>query len=619
MKFVYYNEKKEKILEITIDKLRKLDKKYIIKDVPPIEEKYKKLLNNVSEEIYVLSPINDGEDFYLEYFNHSSFYEETDFTFEIGGLFSKTYARDDDKKQLSNLIDKIYNEDTEYRGTIKYLNDDGQLVKSIEGHYFKIEDKVILIHEDKSEVRRYREGILNNKNLGVAIYQENHFVEVNQKYADSVFKTREQLLGAAQDFTGMPIETQEMIKREIGNILNRKKLSYKAPIVSYTEDGDIRYYLNAEGSYIVYDNKPAVLFKVKDLTEQEKAKRLIERNDDENIRIKSTLNEIGGYSKTFISYANYPDFFSVTDNFYEVIEDDKRDYEFGKDTLRSFVIGEDLELYDNMIASLSPANPEVEFTCSIMTLKLNIKYIRNYFKRVYDSAGNAIAYISAHQDITEEATYSNSLKKQIYDKNELLKDKDILIKEVHHSIKNNLNIILSLIRMEEHFKNDPNEIIENTKTHIKAISVMHEKTYQSNDLKELDLKDYIDSIVESLLDIYASKIEYISKVNDISLNSSQATSLGLIINELVNNTVKYAFPDNNPGNIQIKLKRIDKNIEVEYRDNGVGIPDSVDFENPNSLGLIVIQNLTKQIDGKIEFSNDNGVCVKIVFKENESF
>lgn len=173
--------------------------------------------------------------------------------------------------------------------------------------------------------------------------------------------------------------------------------------------------------------------------------------------------------------------------------------------------------------------------------------------------------------------------------------------------------------MEEHFKKDPYTIIDDTKTHIKAISLMHEKLYQSKTLKNIELKEYIDSIINSLLEIYSSKIRYVSKVDDISLNSKQAGTLGIMINEFVNNTVKYAFPDNNPGTIELKISRIDKNIEVEYHDTGVGLPDSVDFDNPSTLGLIVIQNLTKQLNGNINYIYDNGLKLKLEFTEAEEF
>ena len=125
--------------------------------------------------------------------------------------------------------------------------------------------------------------------------------------------------------------------------------------------------------------------------------------------------------------------------------------------MREFILGEDLKLYDSLIASLSPINPEIEFVTSIMTLKLNIKYIRHHIRRIYDSEGNNIAFVSAHQDITDETSYANALKKHIFEKNEIIKEKDVQIKEAHHTIKNNLNILLSLIRMEKHENKDVQE------------------------------------------------------------------------------------------------------------------------------------------------------------------
>ena len=616
MKLVYYDRNFGKLFEIKVSKLEVINEEDLIDDVKKINDDYKKLFKRLKEEVFIFKALDDGEDFYLKYFNHINYFEQDDNYFRIGSRLSQTIARNDKAKNLINMLRDIYNGGDERQGIVKYLTNKGKLFKSLDFRYFKMCDQIICIHEDKTEVRMYRESTLNEKDLGVAIYQNKRFVEVNERYASIVSKSREQLLGAAQDLRGVPKEIAKTILEQVTAIENQEKRSYKTPMVSFDENGDIRYYINAEGSYIIYDNMPAVLFKIKDLTQQERSKRLNATNADKKIRLQSTLNELGHYSKTFISYAIYPDKFSVSENFYDVIEDDNHDFVFRKDTLREFVMSEDLELYDSMIASLSPTNPEVEFTTSIMTLKLNIKYIRHYFKRIYDSEGNAKSYVSAHQDITEEASYSNSLKKQIYDKNEIIKDKDIQIKEAHHSIKNNLNILLSLIHLEEHYNKDSEDIVEETKSHLKAISVMHENLYKSKNLESLELKSYVDSIVKALFEIYSSDISYVSHVDDISLNADQGSSLGLIINELINNTVKYAFPDENDNaTVEIKISRIDKLIEVEYRDSGVGIPDDISFDNPSTLGLIIIQNLTKQLDGKIEYSYDNGACFKLVFKE----
>ena len=278
-----------------------------------------------------------------------------------------------------------------------------------------------------------------------------------------------------------------------------------------------------------------------------------------------------------------------------------------------------MKFFEAKLASLSPTNTQVDFITRIMTLNFNIKYLQNHLEIVFDSEGNRKFLIGSHYDVTTETEYTNSLKKVIYTKNETIKNKEIEIKEAHHNIKNNLNILLSLIRMEEHFKNDPATILNDTKSHLKAISLMHEKLYQSTTNKDINLKEYLDSIAESLLEIYSSEITYVSNVDDITLNAKQAGTLGIMINEFINNTVKYAFPDGNPGTIELKISRTDKDIEVEYRDSGLGLAEDVDVNNPKTMGMIVIQNLTKQLGGSLTYHNDNGLRINLEFVEEEEF
>ena len=619
MKIAYFTYDDEKLFEIKVDKLESIDEEYVIKDVPPMEDEAIEFLGNLGEEIFILLPYNDGEDFYLRYFNHIEYFRDGNDNFKIGTLISHTVGRQDEDNNLVKMFQEVYRTGEKKTGILKYMNDDGKLLTYLDFRYFIAGDEIVLIHEDKTEVKRYRDNTLNDEHLGVAILQDGKFAELNENYAKYVHKTREQMLGSEYSLKGMSPKTRERVKKEIELLSRQKKVSYKVPLTSYNDDGSIRFFLNAEGSYINYDNRPAVMIKLKDLTQQEIAKNRIESSPDSKTQLKYTFEGLAKNSKTILSCGIYPDDFIISDNFYDIIEDESRSYPFDRMAIREFQLGEDLELYDSMWDSLTPANPEAEFTTSIMTLKLNIRYIRHHIKRIYDSQGNAKGYVSSHQDITDDAVYANSLKKQIFEKNEIIKDKDVQIKEAHHNIKNSLNILLSLMRMEEHNNIPADEIMDDTKTHLKSISLMHEKIYQSENLVDIDLKEYIDSIVKALFDIYSSKIQYVSKVDNIKLNSKQAKSLGLIINELINNTVKYAFPDGNLGKVEIRMGRLDKEIEVEYRDSGVGIPDSVDFDNPTSLGLTVIQNLTKQIDGKIKYTYDNGTCINIVFTEIESF
>lgn len=618
MKLVYFDFDGKKEFELPIDVLASIDDEYIVKDVLPMDESDTLIFDNMSEEIIVLQPYNNGEDFYLQYLNHFDYYIHGDNNLRIGSLLSHTICRYDDGS-LMNTIKSIYKTGVKKEGILKFLSDDGKLLKYLHYRYFKRGNAVIVITKDETEVRMYRNSTLNNEKYGVAIIQNNKVVELNETYAKSINRTREDPLNSNQEFMGMDIKTMQLDKKELESIARQEKLSYKSPVIKYDESGNLLFYLNAEASYITYNNMPAVLVKVLDLTQQERYKQFLESNSDSEKRRQSTFEDFIEHSTTFHSYGLFPDEFYVSKNFYEVIEDETKSYQYNRDTIESFILNEDLKFYKAKMESLCPKNTEVEFIIRIMTLNFNIKYIRSHVEMVFDSEGNPKYLMASHQDVTEETNYTDSLKKEIYLKNETIKNKEIEIKEAHHNIKNNLNILLSLLRMEEHFKKDPYTIIDDTKTHIKAISLMHEKLYQSKTLKNIELKEYIDSIINSLLEIYSSKIRYVSKVDDISLNSKQAGTLGIMINEFVNNTVKYAFPDNNPGTIELKISRIDKNIEVEYHDTGVGLPDSVDFDNPSTLGLIVIQNLTKQLNGNINYIYDNGLKLKLEFTEAEEF
>ena len=619
MKFAYFNYNEEKEFEVQVDILPSIDDKYVVKDILPLNEYDTEIFDNLTEELLVLYPINDGEDFYLQYINHSDYYKHRDNNFKIGSRISHTLCRNDINGDLMNMLRDIYKTGEKKEGILKFLSDEGKLLKYHHYRYFKRGNAVIGITSDQTEVKMYRDSTLNDEKLGVAIIQNNKIVEVNNNYARFIHKTREELLNSQHDFIGMSPKIATMVENELKAIERQEKLSYKSPIIKYDNNGNLLFYLNAEASYITYNNMPAVLVKVFDLTEQEKYKQFVENNSDKDKRVENTLNYLVKNSTTFLSYGLYPDKFFVSDNFYDVIEDESRSYPFEKNTLRNFVLNEDLKFFDAKIASISPTNNEVEFISRIMTLNFNIKYIRHHIQKIFDSEGKVKYLIASHQDVTDETTHRTSLKKEIYLKNETIKNKEIEIKEAHHNIKNNLNILLSLIRMEEHFNKDPAKILDDTKANISAISVMHEKLYQSKTLKDIALKEYIDSIAESLLSIYSSKIEYISHVDDISLNARQAGTLGIMINEFINNTVKYAFPDNNSGRIELKISRTDKNIEVEYYDSGVGIPDTVDFNNPKTLGLIVVQNLTRQLDGKIEYNYDNGCKINLEFTEAEVF
>lgn len=192
-----------------------------------------------------------------------------------------------------------------------------------------------------------------------------------------------------------------------------------------------------------------------------------------------------------------------------------------------------------------------------------------------------------------------------------------MIKEVHHRVKNNLQIILSLLNLDLRFHPDnPLDTVEATRTRINSMALIHEKIYGSKDLDHINLKDYIESEINELISMYcANNISKNFDLDDsIEVNIDESIPLGLIINEVFTNTIKYAFPNGECGNIFIELKKgDDENIILTIFDDGVGLPEDFNIDSTNSLGLVIIKNLINQLNGELVILNQKGTAYRFIF------
>ncbi len=240
---------------------------------------------------------------------------------------------------------------------------------------------------------------------------------------------------------------------------------------------------------------------------------------------------------------------------------------------------------------------ELETDKEITYLKLNCNY---------DIYKGKSAIMIFYNNITEEIKYQNQLK-------DALNDKEVLLTEVHHRVKNNLQIILSLINLEKNYKTDTDAILNDTENRIYSMALIHEKIYGSTSLSDVNMKEYIELLVDGLLDTYWSDITFNQDIEPINLDMDLSIPLGLIINELVTNTIKHAFTDNENGSIYIKFKKENELYVLTVEDDGVGLPNNFDLDNLSTLGLIVVQNLINQIDGTFTIIDCEGTGFKIEF------
>lgn len=221
-----------------------------------------------------------------------------------------------------------------------------------------------------------------------------------------------------------------------------------------------------------------------------------------------------------------------------------------------------------------------------------------------------------------QAKLQSDLRIQAISLQNSLKEKEILLKEVHHRVKNNLQIISSLLYLQSRELTDDKMItvFKDSETRIRSMSLVHEKLYQSDDLSHIKLKEYIVSLSDFIKDTYGhgfSPIHFDYDIDDISLSIDTIIPLGLIINELVSNALKYAFNDldfrhGRDNVLSIKLKSQDsKNLVVIIQDNGIGLPEGLDITNTKSLGLKLVNMLSKQLGGRLQVLSANGTQCSI--------
>ncbi len=202
-----------------------------------------------------------------------------------------------------------------------------------------------------------------------------------------------------------------------------------------------------------------------------------------------------------------------------------------------------------------------------------------------------------------------------------LREKEILLQEIHHRVKNNMQVVSSLLKLQAQDITDEEamEKFKESQTRIDAMALVHEKLYRSEDLANVDMEAYIRDLERLLVSSYkvnSSRISLSTDVSDITFSVDTAIPCGLIINELLSNSFKYAFPEDREGRITLALhKKGGGDFELAVSDNGIGLPEGMDIESSETLGMKLITSLVGQLDGDIELKTNGGTEFIISFRE----
>jgi PAS domain S-box-containing protein len=238
---------------------------------------------------------------------------------------------------------------------------------------------------------------------------------------------------------------------------------------------------------------------------------------------------------------------------------------------------------------------------------LPVEVTVNYLE--YQGAGFSFSFT---KDISERKLAEEKIRTS-------LQEKELLLKEIHHRVKNNLQVVSNLLDLQSDYitDNKTRRFFKESQDRISAMAMIHEKLYQSRDFMCIDFDDYLDKLAHYLLRCYEKKAGLVSLVveaDKVAIGIDEAIPCGLIVNELLSNALEHAFPAGRKGVIKVRcLSLEDGQISLTVADDGVGLPLGLDFRNTESLGLQLVTLLVKQLQGIIEIENTGGASFKITF------
>lgn len=351
-------------------------------------------------------------------------------------------------------------------------------------------------------------------------------------------------------------------------------------------------------------NEVVALASIIDITLRKKAEQVI-RDSEITLNRAQAVAHMGSWrldvQQNILSWSR------ETYNIFGIPDEESLTY----DSFLAYVHPDDRNFVDrSWQAALQGAPYDIEHR---IVVKEEIKWVRERAELEMDASGALQHGIGTVQDITERKLAEETIKAS-------LKEKELLLKEIHHRVKNNLQIVSSLLYLQSTKTED-----EPTKTtfleslnRIKSMALLHEELYQTGDLQRINFAEYLHGFISILKESYMipdSPIDIQIENNDDKIDFDQAIYCGLIVNELVSNSLKYAFPGNTRGKIEIGLVKKENRYLLTVSDNGIGIKDMAELRSKKSMGLLIVERLVDQLNGTMEHQTARGATFIIQFEE----
>ena len=498
---------------------------------------------------------------------------------------------------------------------IKLYNKSGDLIDlRIHGSALRDENNdlisVLTFLEDISEQRKTEQKyqrLFENANDGIFMMQGDEFVECNEQVLNIYgCSSRSEILGKtpidfSPEYQPDGEKSSKKAARKIQNALNGEPQVFEWKHIKKNGTPiDAEVSLNK----LELGNKIYVQAIVRDLTEQKKAQEKLKKNEQlfRNLFLQApsamvmvdTENKVSKINESFEQLFGYSEEEVLDQNLDEILASDEDAPKMSEEGLQGKRFLTDIKRY-------TKEGEELDLLLSIIPVHLD---------------GEPIAGFGIYVDISEQKEYERKLKKSVHEKR-------VLLEEIHHRVKNNLAIVSGLLQMQVMSVDDErlSNYLQNSQLRIQSMSIVHEMLYQSKTLSDIEMESYIEKLVR----VIANTLEPGDKditVNvtseDFRLNINQAIPCALIVNELVTNSFEFAFENKDSGKIDVMMSKDDNIIRLKVQDDGVGLPENFEEMRKTSLGMSLIDNLTKQLETEIEIeSGDWGSAFEFVFEKKD--
>ncbi|MEJ2181900.1 MAG: PAS domain S-box protein [Nitrospirota bacterium] len=427
---------------------------------------------------------------------------------------------------------------------------------------------------------------------------DGNFLDVNRTAYERLGYTKEELLSTHISKLDPP-EFSTRVPERFARIKERGVAVFES--AHLRKDGTVMP-VEVNARLLDYEGRKVFFSVVRDISERRKAEEMLRDSEQrfraafENAAIGASMADLKGrfikINRFLCNMLGYTEEEMLSKTFSEVTHPD--DVQIGLDAMKTMV-SEDVEY-------TSFEKRYIRKDGQVIHLIISPAIIR-------DDDRKPLYFVSLFQDITQRKKAEEKVTSS-------LKEKEILLREVHHRVKNNMAIISALLQLQsQYFKNEEfTRVFKDSQNRIKSMALVHEKLYSTQDFAHIGFGDYVEDLARHLFQAYGKEVRLILHADDISLNIDMMVSCGLIINELITNSLKHAFEDTGAPEIDISLSIDDGRAVLVYADNGTGLPEHIDFHNSDTLGLQIINMLTYQLKGSIEVNASAGTTFTIAFE-----